>query len=152
MRSSRPKPASFVPQPVEQLFWRFATAPVSGMCSMQAAPWHDSSTRCEAFTLAAALGAFEVTCAKVIETWFDMNLYADAGISIAAIRQHGISNPALAVLALHLAVAHAELQLRLWQQRVAGTPHPNLAEVRDRHANCLLLLQNAALRQWRTES
>ena len=118
---------------------------------MQTHSASDSVTRSETFIFAAALDAYEVTCSRLVTNWLDMNMYVEAGTSIATIRERGVSNPALTVLALQLAIAHAELEAALWQKGCVGMPDAKLTEVRERHASAVQLLRTAALALLRSD-
>ena len=111
---------------------------------MQASSPSDSAVRSDAFNIVAALDVYDLTCSRLVANWLDMTLYADAGAAIAAIRQHGVSNPSLTVLALQLAIAHAELESVLWERSALGGSEARLRTVRDRHAMALQALRSAA--------
>lgn len=111
---------------------------------MQPSPPSDSVTRVEAFNLAAALDAYELTCSRLVSNWLDMSEYADAGAAIAAIRKYGNSQPTLTILALQLAIAHAELESVLWERGSVGGTEAKLLAVRERHALAVQALRAAA--------
>jgi hypothetical protein len=133
---SCPRPASLGPSD-------FATALVKGAV-MQPYSSGDSLTRCEAFNLAAALDAYELTCSRLVSQWMHMELYAQAGAAIAAIREHGVSVPSLTVLTLQLAIAHCELESTLWQKKSVGVSAEQLDEALARHADAAQCLRIAA--------
>ena len=102
------------------------------------------------FDLAAALDAYEASCRRLLAHPLEAKLYAEFRASIAGIREHGVSTPALTVLALQLAIAHAELESALWQSR-AGHPAVDFDAVRARHATALHALrigEQARKRAW----
>jgi hypothetical protein len=107
-------------------------------------PASTSAVRAEAFSLPAALDAYELTCSRLVTGWLDMGQFADAGHAIAAIRQYGVSNPSLTVLALQLAIAHAELESVLWEKSALGGSEAKLLAVRERHAIAVQALRMAA--------
>ena len=99
------------------------------------ASFHSTFTRRdERLDLASALERYEATCARLVDTWFDMDLYADFRKQLEAIRQHAMTVPALTVCSLQLAIAHFELVSTLWQDASVGVSAARLEEVKMRHA------------------
>ena len=90
--------------------------------------------RDERLDLASALERYEATCARLVDTWFDMDLYADFRKQLEAIRHHAMTVPALTVYSLQLAIAHFELVSTLWQDASVGVSAARLEEVKMRHA------------------
>ena len=118
---------------------------------MQTYPSPHSDLRSGVFDLAIALDAYEMTCSGLVDEWLDMALYAEAGRSIAAIRQLGVPVPSLSVLTLQLAIAHAELESMLWQRSSVGIAEARVREVRERHAAAVQALRTAAARLLRND-
>lgn len=106
----------------------------------------ESEVRCGAFNLMAALDAYELASARLVEAWPDPHLYADVTQQIEEIREHGVSNPVLTVLSLQLVIAHSELVSALWQNASEPVAALALQEVRQRHAIALEALRVAAAR------
>ena len=99
------------------------------------ASFHSTFTRRdERLDLASALERYEATCARLVDTWFDMDLYADFRKQLEAIRQYAMTVPALTVYSLQLAIAHFELVSTLWQDASVGVSAARLEEVKMRHA------------------
>ena len=90
--------------------------------------------RDERFDLASALERYDTTCTRLVDTWFDMDLYADFRKQLEAIRQYAMTVPALTVYSLQLAMAHFELVSTLWQDASVGVSAARLEEVKMRHA------------------
>ena len=65
--------------------------------------------RDERLDLASSLDRYVAASTRLVDTWFDMDLYADFRKQLEAIRQHAMTDPALTVYSLQLAIAHFEL-------------------------------------------
>ena len=83
--------------------------------------------------LVSALDGYEATSTLLVEHWLDMDLYAQFSSQIEAIRGHVPGIPALTVLSLQLAIAHAELASTLWQNACTGVSAAKMQEARERH-------------------
>lgn len=84
--------------------------------------------------LIPALDAYQVAAVRLVESWLDMEAYADFARQIEPIREHGVAVPGLTVLALQLVIAHAELVSAMWQHSSVGVSPGRMKEVRLRHA------------------
>lgn len=118
---------------------------------MQSPPVLPSVLRPDAFKLLSALDAYDLTCARMLESWFDMHAYADFARQIDAIREHGVSAPELTVLSLQLVIAHSELVSTLWQDSCVRVNASRMQEVRERHSIAINALRAAAARPLRVE-
>jgi hypothetical protein len=100
--------------------------------------------RDERFDLASALERYEATCTRLVDTWFDMDLYAEFRKQLEAIRQYAMTVPALTVYSLQLAIAHFELVSTLWQDASVGISAARLEEVKMRHTIAAEAMRAAA--------
>jgi hypothetical protein len=103
-----------------------------------------STHRDGTFDLPSALDRYGTTCTRLVDTWFDMDLYADFRKQLEAIRQHAMTVPALTVYSLQLAIAHFELVSTLWQDASVGISAARLEEVKMRHAIAAEAMRAAA--------
>lgn len=101
----------------------------------------DSVLRCDAFSLAADLDAYEVTCSRLLAQCHEMTLNSEVSASIARIRRYGVAVPPLTVLALQLVIAHCELEWTLWQKWSGRVSDKAFQEVKDRHAAAVRALR-----------
>lgn len=105
----------------------------------------------DAFNLLSALDAYDDAAARLVETWLDMDLYADFSKQVDAIRAHGVSTPALTVLSLQLVIAHSELVSTMWQNASVGVGEERMREVQQRHALAIAALRTVAVRMLRND-
>ena len=106
---------------------------------------HSPSTRRdERFDLASALDRYATASTRLVDTWFDMGLYADFRKQLEAIRLHAMTVPALAVYSLQLAIAHFELISTLWQDASVGVSAARLEEVKMRHTIAVEAMRTVA--------
>lgn len=96
------------------------------------------------FDLASALDRYEATCTRLVDTWFDMDRYADFRKQLEEIRQHAFRVPALTVFSLQLGIAHFELLSTLWQDASVGVSTARLEEVKMRHTIAVQAMRAAA--------
>jgi len=73
------------------------------------------------FQLAAALDAYEARMTLLLENGFDSAAYGQAEQAVGEVRSQGAGLPELAVAALELCLAHAEVVALLWWERADGT-------------------------------
>jgi hypothetical protein len=104
----------------------------------------ETPLRHRASGLLAALDTYELTSARLVDRWLDMDIYRDCSTQIDAIREQGVTSPALTVLSLQLVIAHSELVGTMWQNASKGVCEARLQEVKDRHALAINALRSAA--------
>lgn len=117
---------------------------------MQPSSFADA-VRVDTFDLVCALDAYGAAATRLVERWFDTETYADCQRQIDAIRDHGVTQPALTVLSLQLVIAHAELVSTLWQSASVDVSAAHLQEVRARHAVAIELLRAGSAQLQRSE-
>ena len=113
---------------------------------MQELSSRDFLPRFGAFELIAALDTYHAAAVRLVESWLDMDAYAQFAREIEPIREHGAAVPGLTVLALQLVIAHAELVSALWQHSSVGVSPQRMKEVRLRHALAVQSLRAEATR------
>ena len=106
----------------------------------------DSALRCSAFDLITALDAYDAASTQLVARWLDMELYEDFSKQLDAIRERGVSAPALTVLSLQLVIAHSELVCLMWQHSSVGVSATKMQEVQARHSHSIDALRAAAAR------
>lgn len=100
--------------------------------------------RSDAFDLVSALDTYALCATRLVETWFDMDVYARLGRQIDAIRAHGMAHGGMTVLSLQLVIAHTELLSTMWQHASVGVSAARIEEVQMRHAFAVEALRIAA--------
>lgn len=118
---------------------------------MQEPRFPNSILRHGAFHLMSALDAYELGSLRLVETWLDMDVYADVSGQIDAIREHGVTSPALTVLSLQLVIAHSELVSTMWQNSSVGVAPAKVREVTERHTLAIDAVRVAAARLLRND-
>ena len=102
-----------------------------------------------AFQLAAELEKYDQDTDKLIRTWPDMDLYRELSAQIDRIRMYSSALAEARVQWVELLITHSELVHCLWRAEY-GQPAPDareqLAQVRERHADCVAALRNRCLR------
>lgn len=101
-----------------------------------------------AFQLAAALEKYDHDAGTMIETWLDMGLYRQVSDEVEQIRMYSAALPQLSVQWVELLIAHAELVHSLWRLRFREieADGDRLAEIRQRHSDCVRTLRARCLR------
>lgn len=101
-----------------------------------------------AFQLAAALERYEQDAGTMVDTWLDMDVYRRVSDEVEEIRMYSAALPQLSVRWVELLIAHAELVHSLWRLRFREdeADRDRLAEVRQRHADCVQALRGRCLR------
>jgi hypothetical protein len=94
--------------------------------------------------LLSALDTYDVASTRLVESWLDMDVYMVFSKQIDAIRDHGVTLPALTVLSLQLVIAHSELVSTLWQNASTGLCATKLQDVKERHTFAVNALRAAA--------
>ena len=100
--------------------------------------------RRENLDFVSALAAYEEASALEVESWFDIDRYAEFSKLGDAVREDGVAVPELTALTLQLHIAHAELVSTLWQNVAVGVPPVHMEQVRARHAVAIEGLRAAA--------
>ena len=98
----------------------------------------------EGTDLVSAISAYERASTRVVRTWFDIDDYAECSKLIDVVRDEGVLQPVLAVLALQLYIAHSELISTLWQNAAVGVAAVKMDEVQARHTAAIVALRAAA--------
>lgn len=114
---------------------------------MQTLPFPAPARRRDPFDLVSALDSYEAATTRLVESWLDMEVYADFSRQIDAIRDHGVPDSSLTVLSLQLVIAHSELVSTLWQHASVGVPAQKMQEVQERHALAIDALRVAVASQ-----
>lgn len=110
-----------------------------------------SEPRCDAFNLVSALAAYDLASMKLVESWLDMELCAEFGQLMVAIREHGIAVPVLTVPSLQLVIAHSELVCTMRQNSSVGVSPIKVEEVKARHTASIRALAAAAVKLLRND-
>lgn len=101
-----------------------------------------------AFQMVAALERYEQDCARLTESWLDMELYREVSEQVDQIRLYSASLPQLSVPWVELLIAHAELIHQMWRAqsaRLAAGDHA-FAQTLERHARAVRTLHQGCLR------
>ena len=101
-----------------------------------------------AFQLIAALEQYERDTTVMIERWPDLETYQEVSDQIETIRMYSSALDEARVQWVELLIAHAELVHFLWRAQggLAADAAEQMANVRDRHADCVVALRNRCLR------
>ncbi|HEX7887969.1 MAG TPA: hypothetical protein VF522_01310 [Ramlibacter sp.] len=101
-----------------------------------------------AFQLVASLEKYERDVATMVDTWLDMDLYCRVSEQVEEIRMYSAALPQLSVQWVELLIAHAELLHSLWRLRFreVEADRGRLAELHERHGDCVVTLRARALR------
>jgi hypothetical protein len=101
-----------------------------------------------AFQLVAALDQYDRDAGTMVDTWLDMDLYRRVSEEIEEIRMYSAALPQLSVHWVELLIAHAELVHSLWRLRFREieADRGRLAELRERHTDCVKALRGRCLR------
>jgi hypothetical protein len=102
-----------------------------------------------AFQLSAALEKYGHDAEKLIRDWPDMDLYREVSTQIDGLRMYSSALPHARVQWVELLIAHAELVHGLWRCEYgapASGQREQLAQLRERHADCVAALRSRCLR------
>jgi hypothetical protein len=101
-----------------------------------------------AFQLAAALERYDDETTAMLESWPDLERYCAMSEQIETVRLYSSSLPEVQVQWVELLIAHAELVHVLWRMQYGdgGNLREQVADVRDRHADCIAALRNRCVR------
>ena len=86
--------------------------------------------------LASTLDRYEADSARMVGTWFDMDLYSEVSAEIDEIQRYSVSLPGISVAAAALLIAHSELVYTLWR-------NADVQDVQREHTACIESLRKA---------